>query len=172
MLGVRSTSGLALYDWESLTLVRRIEIQPRHVFWSENGELLCLATEDSYFILKFDANAVVNCTERTEDGVEEAFEVVGEVSEAVKTGLWVGDCFIYTNGVNRVNYYVGGEIVTVAHLDRPAYLLGYLPKDNRLYLADKELHVLSYSLLLSVSTLFIEYYRDELADPRYFRFTS
>lgn len=36
----------------------------------------------------------------------------------MKTGLWVGDCFIYTSSVNRLNYYVGGEIVTIAHLDR------------------------------------------------------
>ena len=57
----------------------------------------------------------------TEDGIEEAFEVLGEVSESVKTGLWVGDCFIYTNSVNRLNYYVGGEIVTVSHLDRSLF---------------------------------------------------
>jgi len=44
--------------------------------------------------------------------------MLSEVQESVKTGLWVGDCFIYTNSVNRLNYYVGGEIVTVAHLDR------------------------------------------------------
>jgi len=30
------------------------------------------------------------------------------------------------------------------------YLLGYIPKDNRLYLGDKELNVISFSLLLSV----------------------
>ena len=30
------------------------------------------------------------------------------------------------------------------------YLLGYIPKDNRLYLGDKELNIVSYSLLLSV----------------------
>ena len=30
------------------------------------------------------------------------------------------------------------------------YLLGYIPRDNRLYLADKELNVVSYNLLLSV----------------------
>ena len=30
------------------------------------------------------------------------------------------------------------------------YILGYIPKDNRLYLGDKELNVISYSLLLSV----------------------
>lgn len=45
-------------------------------------------------------------------------QVVGEFSEVVRTGIWVGDCFIYTNSVNRLNYYVGGEIVTISHLDR------------------------------------------------------
>lgn len=54
----------------------------------------------------------------TDDGIEDAFELLEEVSEVVKTGTWVGDCFIYTSNVNRLNYYVGGEIVTIAHLDR------------------------------------------------------
>ena len=30
------------------------------------------------------------------------------------------------------------------------YLLGYIPKDNKLYLGDKELNIVSYSLLVSV----------------------
>lgn len=33
---------------------------------------------------------------------------------------------------------------------RTMYLLGYIPKDDRLYLGDKELNVISFSLLLSV----------------------
>ncbi|KAG8252323.1 Coatomer subunit beta', variant 2 [Homalodisca vitripennis] len=155
LLGVRSVSGLALYDWDTLELVRRIEIQPRHVYWSESGELVALATDDSYFVLRYDAGAVQAAREQggdavTQDGIEEAFDVLGEVHESVRTGLWVGDCFIYTNSVNRINYYVGGEIVTVSHLDRTMYLLGYVAKDNRLYLGDKELNIVSYSLLLSV----------------------
>ena len=44
--------------------------------------------------------------------------MLGEVPEVVKTGIWVGDCFIYTSSLNRLNYYVGGEIVTITHLDR------------------------------------------------------
>lgn len=115
-------------DWESQELIRRIEIQPKNVYWSENGELACISTEDSYFILKYNAEAVAHATETkegiSEDGVDEAFDVLGEVQESVKTGVWVGDCFIYTNGVNRLNYYVGGEIVTISHLDR------YTPKVN------------------------------------------
>lgn len=48
---------------------------------------------------------------------------LGEVQESVKTAIWVGDCFIFTTNLCRLNYYVGGEIVTIAHLDRPLYLV-------------------------------------------------
>ncbi|CDQ87278.1 unnamed protein product [Oncorhynchus mykiss] len=124
------------------------------VFWSESGELVCIATEESFFVLRYLAEKVATAQETkegvTEDGIEDAFEVLGEIQEVVKTGLWVGDCFIYTSSVNRLNYYVGGEIVTVAHLDRTMYLLGYIPKDDRLYLGDKELNIVTYSLLVSV----------------------
>ncbi|CAG0887580.1 unnamed protein product [Cyprideis torosa] len=154
LLGVRSSTSLSFYDWETFELVRRIEITPKHVFWSDSGKLLCIATEDTYFILQHDPEAAARAKERnegiTEDGVEEAFDVLSEVQEQVRTGLWVGDCFIYTSGVNRLNYYVGGEIVTIAHLDRTLYILGYIPKDNRLYLGDKDMNVVSYSLLLSI----------------------
>ncbi|ENN71955.1 hypothetical protein HUJ04_003032 [Dendroctonus ponderosae] len=153
LLGVKSVAGLSFYDWESLELVRRIEIHPRAVYWSDSGALVCLATEDSYYILSFDGEQVQRArdnNEVAEDGIESAFDVLGEINESVRTGLWVGDCFIYTNAVNRINYFVGGELVTIAHLDRPLYVLGYIPKDDRLYLADKELGVVSYQLLLSV----------------------
>lgn len=149
MLGISSGSGLSFYDWDSLKLVRRIDIQPTHVYWAENASLVALATTDQYFILKYHADVVANAPENAED-IEDAFEMVAEMNEVVKTGLWVGDCFIYTNSVNRVNYFVGGEVVIVSHLDRPMYLLGYVPRDNRLYLCDKELSIVSYSLLLSV----------------------
>uniref|UniRef100_A0A3Q2YA40 Coatomer subunit beta' n=1 Tax=Hippocampus comes TaxID=109280 RepID=A0A3Q2YA40_HIPCM len=154
LLGVRSVNGLAFYDWENTELIRRIEIQPKHIFWSDSGELVCIATEESFFILRYMADKVAASQENnegvTEDGIEDAFEVCGEIQEIVKTGLWVGDCFIYTSSVNRLNYFVGGEIVTIAHLDRTMYLLGYIPKDDRLYLGDKELNIVSYSLLVSV----------------------
>lgn len=31
LLGVKSVNGLAFYDWENTELIRRIEIQPKHV---------------------------------------------------------------------------------------------------------------------------------------------
>lgn len=154
MLGVKSPAGLAFYEWDSLDLVRRIEVGARNVYWSENGNLVAISTDESFYILKYLPENVVAAKEDrslvTEDGIEDAFDVVGEVSEIVKTGLWIGDCFIFTSDSDRLNYYVGGEIVTVAHLDKPMYLIGYKAKDNRVYLADKELNIISYSLLLPV----------------------
>jgi len=155
LLGVKSNSGLCFFDWETQELIRRIDIQPKNVFWSENGEMCCITTDESYFVLKYVPDNVTAALENkeemiTEDGIEDAFDVLGEIEEIIKTGVWVGDCFIYTNSVNRLNYYVGGEIVTVSHLDKSMYLLGYIPKDNHLYLTDKDLNVVSYHLLLSV----------------------
>ena len=79
LLGVKSPSGLAFYDWDTMSLVRRIEIQPKSVFWSENGELVAITTDDGYFVLTFDPNAFANATgdDISEDGVESAFDVRG-----------------------------------------------------------------------------------------------
>jgi coatomer subunit beta' len=68
----------------------------------------------------------------------------------VRTGEWVGDCFIYTNSTNRLNYLVGDQTYTISHFDQPMYLLGYIQRDSRIYLADKDVNVTSFSLSLSV----------------------
>lgn len=47
-----------------------------------------------------------------EEGVEDAFELLHEMNERVRTGIWVGDCFIYNNSSWRLNYCVGGEVWT------------------------------------------------------------
>jgi len=152
LLASRSSSSLCFHDWETSNLVRRIEISAKRVYWSDNGEMVAIAGEESFYILKYNAEAVANAkpSDITVDGIEEAFDVIGEQAETIKTALWVGDCFVFTSALNRLSYYVGGEIVTIAHLDRPLYLLGYIPKDNRVYACDKDHNVVSYKLLLSV----------------------
>ena len=69
---------------------------------------------------------------------------------SVRTGTWVGDCFIYTNSTNRLNYLVGDQTYTISHFDSPHYLLGYLPRDSRIYVADKDVNVVSFALSLAV----------------------
>ena len=43
-------------------------------------------------------------------GVEDSFELLHEINDPVRTGLWVGDCFIYTNSSWQLNYCIGGEV--------------------------------------------------------------
>lgn len=92
----------------------------------------------------------LNAGQADEDGVEAAFEIVTDINESVRTGEWVGDCFIYTNSTNRLNYLVGDQTYTISHFDQPMYLLGYLPRDGRVYICDKDVNVISYALSLSV----------------------
>lgn len=51
------------------------------IFWSDSGELVCIATEESFFILRYLADKVAASQESnegvTEDGIEDAFEVGG-----------------------------------------------------------------------------------------------
>lgn len=65
-------------------------------------------------------------------------------------GMWVGDCFVYNNSAWRLNYCVGGEVTVMYHLDRPMYLLGYLTKEAKVFLIDKEFGISSYTLNLAI----------------------
>ncbi|KAF9426090.1 hypothetical protein BGZ94_006955 [Podila epigama] len=154
LLGVKSSSFLNLYDWETGLTVRRIDCEPKNVYWSETGDLMTIACEDSFYVLRYNRTAYSQFVEAGgqvgEEGVEEALEFVTEIPENVQTGCWVGDCFIYTNTANRLNYLVGGQTQTIAHFDYAMYLLGYIPRDNRLYLVDKDINIVSYSISLTV----------------------
>ncbi|KAI7525797.1 coatomer beta, partial [Hortaea werneckii] len=153
LLGVKGQGGIGFFDWESGQLVRRIEVEPRNVYWSESGELVCLACEDTFYVLRYSREQYVAALQAgtvEEDGVEEAFEVVCDINESVRTGQWIGDCFVYTNAPNRLNYLVGDQTYTISHFDQPYYVLGYLTRDQRIYVCDKDLTVTSFALSVSV----------------------
>ncbi|KAH0615249.1 uncharacterized protein H6S33_000885 [Morchella sextelata] len=153
LLAVRGAETVGLFDWETGALVRRIDVVPHNVFWSDSGELVTLACEDAFYVLRFDRDEYVAAAQNgtvEDDGVEAAFEVITDIHESVRTGEWVGDCFIYTTSTNRLNYLVGDQTYTISHFDSPMYLLGYIPRDGHIYLADKDVNVVSYSLSLNV----------------------
>ena len=65
------------------------------------------------------------------------------------TAKWVGDICIFTTA-NRLQYLVGEQVYTISHIDTGYFLLGYVPRDGRVYLADKDKNVVSYALSLIV----------------------
>ncbi|KAK4099215.1 Coatomer, beta' subunit [Parathielavia hyrcaniae] len=153
LLGVKGQGGVSFYDWQTGGLVRRIEVEPKQVYWSESGELVALACEDTTYILRFSResyNEAIQSGQADEDGVEAAFQIETDINESIRSAEWLGDVLIYTNGTNRLNYLVGDQTYTVAHFDKPMYILGYLQRDSRVYLTDKDLSVTSFALSLPV----------------------
>lgn len=128
------------------------------MYWSESGELVALACADATYVLRFDREAYLdglNSGQADEDGVEAAFTVVTDLQESIKSGEWVGDALLFTTN-SRLSYLLGEQVVHIAQFDQPMYLLRYLQRDERVYLADKDVGVVSYSLstaLLSYQTL-------------------
>ncbi|KAF8967534.1 coatomer protein [Flammula alnicola] len=154
LLGARGNGFVMFWDWETGEIVRRIDVDAKNVFWSGTGSLVAITSDDSFYILRFDRDAynakLEEGAEITDEGVEEAFEVVADVADSVKSAKWVGDCFIYTTASNRLCYFVGSESYTISPFDTPLYLLGYIPAHNRVYLADKNLNIYGYALSLNV----------------------
>ncbi len=91
--------------------------------------MCCVSSETAFFVLKCDKDAIALYLEQglnEEDGCEAAFEPIYEVinvfqiemsfvscpdiafqvAERVSTGRWLGDCFVYVNANDRLNYCV------------------------------------------------------------------
>ncbi|PVV04639.1 hypothetical protein BB560_000847 [Smittium megazygosporum] len=151
LLSVRSTGDtFNLYDWETGKLVRRIDVAAQSVFWSESGDIFVVVTPESFYVLSFNINALSSGAQVGDEGIEDAVELITEISEPVVSGCWIGSCFIYTTSSNKLNYLVGDQTYTIAHLSSSMKLLGYISRDNRVYLSDKNMTIISYSLPLGV----------------------
>jgi coatomer subunit beta' len=79
LLGIRSKDFVTFYDWENFDVIRRIDLSQnlKHVIWSDDGTNIVLALEDTFYLLKYDQEAVdaaiAQDQEVDEDGYEEAF---------------------------------------------------------------------------------------------------
>lgn len=161
LVGIKGSDDAVLfYDWESGVFVKKIDVCPTEVYWSEAGNLVLIACKDGAYVLSHDpaatAQAIYQGKYSPEDGIEDAFDLLYEIPDTITSGKWVGDCFLYCTQKGRLNYSVGGKIQTLVHLDTSSSgaaqhtILGYLAKEDRVYLMDKALNVVSYEVMLAV----------------------
>jgi coatomer subunit beta' len=153
-LAVRGPDCVVFFDWHDGEFIRKIDVVPQQIFWNESGDAVVLACADCYYILRYDAAVVSEAIGQgninPDEGVNGSFELETTIQDRVRTGQWVGDCFLYTNGAGKLEYYVGGEVMTLCHLNHHMYLLGFVPKEDRVFLIDKTYNIVSYKLLLCV----------------------
>jgi coatomer subunit beta' len=96
LIGIKGNSWLCFYDWDTGALVRRIEEVPKNVYsssilclnqvyWSDSGDLVAIATDVTFYVLRFDRTAYLEAvnagTTDPNEGIETAFEVVANLSE-------------------------------------------------------------------------------------------
>lgn len=86
LLAARGNGFVMFWDWETGAVVRRIEVDATNVSWSGTGELVAITSEDSFYVLRFDRDAYNSKIDSGDiigdEGVEEAFELIAESSEA------------------------------------------------------------------------------------------
>jgi coatomer subunit beta' len=163
LLGIKSKDFITFYDWENFRVVRRVDVSPspKNVYWSDaNGAYLVLALEDTFYLLQYNAETVdallARPGEESEDGFEEAFTFVEEFNETVQSGVWISnDCFVFTTHKGAIHYLITGsspKVLKLSGCDKKYFIMGYDGKQQggRLYLIDKSLNIVSYSLQLSL----------------------
>ncbi|KAG0661028.1 Coatomer subunit beta' [Maudiozyma exigua] len=177
LLGVKVNYRTYFFDWESGNFVRKIDVNAKDIFWSDAGELLMITNgnetittdEARAYTLFFNRDRyyeVLNSGEKIDssEGVEDSFDVLYEVNESMTSGKWVGDVFIFTTTTNRLNYFVGGKTYNLAHYTKEMYLLGYIARDNKVYVADRDVHVYAQEIALEVLEFQTLTLRGELED--------
>lgn len=179
LLAVKSVGLLCFYDWDTGSLVRRVDIEDdiHDVVWSDSGELVCILTlsaasetsdgstaaggktHEAYF-LSYDQHlyesAVADGSINASEGAEAAFDVLYTLptSEPILSGKFIGDVFIFTtNTTNRLNYFVGGEIINLSHFDHKYYIIGYKAAESKVYLLDKSFNVILWFVNAAVLEL-------------------
>jgi coatomer subunit beta' len=97
LVGLKLQSGgIVFYDWETGLNVRKIDVLPKDVYWSNtgSGDLVAICCEDGFYVLKFVREKFVQKVEDGEqvgaEGFEEAFEFVAEVPEKYALCLSTG----------------------------------------------------------------------------------
>lgn len=170
LLGVKSVGLLCFYDWDTGALVRRVDIDDdiHDVVWSDNGELLAILTSTAtaessngttaagtksheVYFLSFDRTlydaAVADGSISSSEGAEAAFDVLYTLptAEALLSGKFIGDVFVYTTATtNRLSYFVGGEVINLSHFDHKYYVIGYKAGEGKLFLIDKAFNVVPW----------------------------
>lgn len=163
LLGIKYDRFTYFFDWDTGKLVRRIDVDASDIVWSDAGELVMIINaneersneEASAYALLFNRqnfDDAVNSGEEIDnsEGIDTAFDVLYELNESITSGKWVGDVFIFTTATNRLNYFVGGKTYNLAHYTKEMYLLGYIGRDNKVYIADRDVHVYAHEISLEV----------------------
>lgn len=59
--------------------------------------------------------------DETGEGIEDALEMLYEISESINSGIWIESLFFFTNGTGKLSYSLMGKVFTFQHADKKKY---------------------------------------------------
>ncbi|KAJ0959721.1 hypothetical protein J5N97_000612 [Dioscorea zingiberensis] len=58
LLAMCSNEFICFYDWVECRLIRRIDVNVKNLYWADSGDLLAIASDTSFYILKYNRDVV------------------------------------------------------------------------------------------------------------------
>lgn len=132
LIGALVNNGLEFYDWETLQLVRRIEIHPSTVMWY--GNLVAVRSKTSIAVLAY--NSEYEAEFVAGSGYEDSFDVVYDIEGRASSICWANGVLLFTDGA-KVNRISAGIVLPCASFKNTVDLIGYLEKDGVILVADQ-----------------------------------
>jgi coatomer subunit beta' len=59
-LAVKGTDSIVFFDWEEGTFIRKIDVAPLALYWSQEGDNLVVVCDDCFYVLKYDRDVVAS----------------------------------------------------------------------------------------------------------------
>lgn len=152
LLGIVNDESITFYTWDTAPqLVRQIDVKANGVWWSQNGNFVSIATNDSLYILQYDENFSSAEDYDPQVGSETSFSMVAECDTKVKRGFWYNEVFFFNDNSNTVFMITTtGQTDVITHTDKQMTLIGYVAKAERLFLCDNDYNFISYSVPLTI----------------------
>ncbi|CAD6340303.1 unnamed protein product [Miscanthus lutarioriparius] len=58
LLAMCSSDFICFYDWADCRLIRRIDVNVKNVYWADSGDLVAIASDTSFYILKYNVTTM------------------------------------------------------------------------------------------------------------------
>ena len=160
LFAIKTDEAIFLYDVENTIFIRKIDVVPNKIIWSEKKNKIALLCEDAMYILEVFYDKIEEYIEKVADGdsgdvdgCQEAFGDSFDVDGKIINGFFIDDIFVFENSKNKISYTINDKVFNITTLSNRFFLLGYLESTNKLYLINKDLQLISYNFPYS----FIKY---------------
>ena len=160
LFAIKTDEAIYLYDVDNTIFIRKIEVVPNKIIWSEKKNKVAFLCEDAMYILEVNYDKIEEYIEKVAendegdvDGCKEAFGESFDVDGKIINGFFIDDIFVFENSKNKISYTINDKVFNITTLSNKYFLLGYLESTNKIYLINKDLQLISYNFPYS----FIKY---------------